>query len=382
MRYWDDEEVFHDGDAYFSRVLAAVGHAKRSVDWETYIFDRDRQGERVLAALASAAARGVRVRLLIDGAGSSGWNYRDLERARRLGIQVRIYHPLPWQVRPLRLLGELASWKPWLSRLGQMNRRNHRKTCIIDSHAAFSGGMNVSEHHLREWRGAGAWHDIAVRVVGDSVQALETAFYLAWRESGASRPRSARRWLRRAQSKPIPAGVRLNSNRFQRQQINEERIQRIQQASERVWITTPYLVPQLRLILALRETAARGVDVRLLTPSRSDVFFMRWINRAFHPVLLHAGVRIHEYRSAFLHGKLNIVDDWVVVGSSNLNHRSLLHDLEVGIVLSNPQTLKDLELRFQNDLQASQEIRSHHLRGWRWGQVLLGRLLLVFRRWI
>ncbi len=382
MRYWDDEEVFHDGDAYFSRLLAAVDRAKRSVDWETYIFDRDRQGERILAALARAAARGVRVRLLIDGAGSSGWSYRDLERVRRSGLQVRIYHPLPWQVRPMRLLEDLANWKPWLNRLGQLNRRNHRKTCIIDSHVAFSGGMNVSEHHLREWRGSAAWRDIAVRVAGESVQALETAFYLAWRESGASRPRSARRWLRRAQSKPIPAGVRLNSNRFHRHQINEERIQRIQKANQRVWITTPYLVPHLRLILALREAAARGVDVRLLTPSRSDVFFMRWINRAFQPVLLHAGVRIHEYRSAFHHGKMTFIDDWGVVGSSNLNHRSLLHDLEVGIVLSKPQTLKDLENRFQEDLQASQEIRKHHLRGWRRGQVLLGRLLLVFRRWI
>ncbi len=382
MRYWDDEEVFHDGDTYFSRALAAVDHAKRSVDWETYIFDRDRQGERVLATLARAAARGVRVRLLIDGAGSSGWSYRELERIRRSGLQVRIYHPLPWQVRPLRLLEDLANWKPWLSRLGQLNRRNHRKTCIIDSHAAFSGGMNVSEHHLREWRGAGAWRDTAVRVVGDSVQALETAFYLAWRESGASRPRSARRWLRRAQSKPVPAGVRLNSNRSQRHQSNEEQIQRIQQATRRVWITTPYLVPHLRMILALREAAARGVDVRLLTPSRSDVFFMRWINRAFQPVLLRAGVRIYEYRSAFHHGKMTFVDDWGVVGSSNLNQRSLLHDLEVGIVLSHTKTLRELELQFQRDLQASQEIRKNHLRGWRWGQVLLGRLLLVFRRWI
>ncbi len=382
MRYWDDEEVFHDGDAYFNRLLAAVDRAKQSVDLETYIFESDRLGQRVLTALSRASARGVRVRLLIDGAGSSGWTYRDLERIRRSGIQARIYHPLPWQVRPHRLWGELISWRPWLSRLGQLNRRNHRKTCIIDSHIAYSGGMNVSEHHLREWKGPGAWRDVAVRVSGESVEALATAFYLAWRESGASRPRSARRWLRRAQSKPLPAGVKLNSNRFQRRQINEERILRIQQATRRVWITTPYLVPHLRLILALREAAARGIDVRLLTPSRSDVFFMRWINRAFQPVLLHAGVRIHEFRSAFHHGKMTFIDDWVVVGSSNLNHRSLLHDLEVGIVLSQLPTLKDLELRFQRDLQASLEIRKHHLRGWRWAQVLLGRLLLVFRRWI
>ena len=380
---WREETVFRDGDTYFETMVAVIKEAKKTIDLESYIFERDRLGQWILNELEAASRRGVVVRLLIDGVGSASWNYKDVERVASRGIRIRVYHPLPWQVRPARFLGASQGWQAIRLRLAQLNRRNHRKTCQIDHRIVFAGGMNVSEAHMSRWSGDLAWKDIGLRVEGPGVQGLARAFLDAWKSSGRKRGKSLRPFLPTQASSTRHECLKLNYTIKLRRALNRERIHRIQKSQRRVWITTPYLVPDLKLLSALRAASKRGMDVRVLTPGALlDVFFMRWINRAFYPALLEAGVRIFEYRPAFHHGKLTLVDQWVTVGSSNLNHRSLLHDLEADFVLSQAQSIQELETRFLEDLKTSTEISTQRLLKSSRLQALLGRLLLVFRRWI
>jgi cardiolipin synthase len=132
---------------------------------------------------------------------------------------------------------------------------------------------------------------------------------------------------------------------------------RLETAKRRIWLTTPYLAPTAAVLRSLGVAARNGADVRILVPRKSDVFFMPWIANAFYSPLLADGVRIYEYLPRFLHAKSVIVDDWAVVGTSNMNRRSLIHDLEVDVVLQHPNSLQDLSQEFLVDLRCSEEIK-------------------------
>lgn len=368
MNSWSEETVFHDGDRFFEALLQEIGRARANVDLETYIFDRDELGDRVLSALGAAARRGIRVRLLLDGVGSASWTLRDLKKARSQGVDVRVFHPLPWQNPKFEFFRSLAPQR-WLLSLGKLNRRNHRKTCIIDDRIAFLGGMNVSARHLNRSPDLPGWRDTSARVLGDDVRLLSQAFEEAW--SRKSRGSSL--------SSPL---VRLNSNRLQRRGSYAELIQRLLSAQNRVWITNPYFVPEFAVLRALRFSAWTGKDVRILVPRRNDVWGMKWAINAFYFILLSAGVKIHEYSPTILHAKTLLIDDWATVGSSNFNHRSIFHDLEVDAVLALPSSIHSLETQFLIDLSQSHPVDPGSWGKRPWGRRALERLVLVFRRWL
>lgn len=390
--HWEREEVFQSGDAYFSRMLDEIRSAKRSVSLESYIFEHDAFGKRVLEMLAEAASRGVMVRLLVDGIGAPGFNARKLEELDARRIFARIYHPLPWNSPMWRAFWKLGRLRKAFSSLVRLNRRDHRKLCLIDGRAAWVGSMNISAVHLHEFSGDRTWSDIGVRVEGSAVSEMTRAFDLAWiRAKGVQRKRGRyywKRWIRsfrrsmRRGRRHRSGLVRLNSTRFARRQQHLNLIRRIFRAEKQVWITNAYFAPDALFLRALRSAAWTGADVRLLVPLRSDIFFMPWVARAFYSTLLRAGVKIYEYRPRILHAKSLIVDGWASVGSSNLNHRSILHDLETDVVLNQPESIQALEQQFQEKISQSREVTLETWTGLPLFTRVIGRILLCFRYWL
>lgn len=377
MESWQEETVFHDGDRFFSRLCNDIACARTSIDLETYIFDRDPLGERILLLLSRAARRGVRVRLMLDGVGCSNWSYADLGPLLESGAQARFFHPLPWQD------SRLWRWRfPTLRRialgLGKLNRRNHRKTCVLDGTIAFLGGMNISGRHTAAQSGSSAWRDTSVRVLGPAVQELSHAFERTWLHSRSLR----QRWWRDRRHPAHPVPLQIGFNRRQRRAFYLDLVCRVVAAKTRVWITNPYFVPEVSLLRALRFPAWSGTDVRLLVPRQSDVWGMRWAVKASYFILLNAGVRIFEYDPSILHAKSVIIDDWVKVGSSNLNRRSLLRDLEVDVILSRPESLASMTEQFLADVERSLEIRLSAWNRRSWTNRLLEGLAVLFRRWL
>lgn len=371
---WQTCQIISDGDLFFNSLVGAINSATTGVDLEFYIFAVDPTGIRFFEVLVAAAKRGVTVRLLVDGVGSSSFARQYRSVAKECGIALRVFHELPWQrwwPRWERSPRAAAGWRTVLRRL---NRRNHRKVAIIDGQCAFVGSFNITKFHLASEMGNAAWRDMAVRVEGDGISTLISAFEDTW---GGPFARLRRRLIQRRKVKsPL---VRLNASIRERRDSYLDLLLRLITAKQRVWITNAYFVPDGSLLRALAVIAREGVDVRIIVPSFSDVVFIPWVTSAFHFGLLTAGVKIFEYKDSVLHAKTMVIDDWGLIGSSNLNHRSLLHDLEADVVVSNREALNEMCTIFQSDLERCQEVT---ILTWQQRPVIervIGRILLWFR---
>jgi len=345
---WSSEKVCSDSQEFFDLVCESIDSARQSVFVEMYIFRRDNLGARLLDALKRAARRGVEVRVVVDGVGSPSWSGEFLRALGQHRVAARVYHPMPrlWQVPSLSHL---------FSHVSRFNKRNHRKLIVVDQMTAFVGSCNVSDLHRR-------WRETAVRVGGAGVAELCSSFAVIWSRSShpdISRPQLllGRKFFRGLKNSTL---VRVNCTRKLRQQHNAEIIRRIERATDRVWVTTAYFVPSPGIISALVVAAKAGREVRLLLPGKNSV--ISCVSRMFYLGLMRFGVQIYEYQPSMLHAKTLLIDDWASVGTTNLNHRSLYHDLEVDISLTSQSALARLEDQFVSDLRQSQRVTAERLR--------------------
>lgn len=347
-------KIFHKGGLYFKDLEQDLLNAKNSIDFETYIFSEDILGKKIADILVQAVADGIQVRLLIDAVGSH-WLSKDFRYALwQAGIDLRIYN----------------------RSLFRFNHRDHRKTVVIDKKIGWVGSFNVSNNHLY-------WRDTGVRFTGNVVKQLQTAFDWTWRRTHVRNlPRLVVDRFRHRKRRINKTPIRLNCNRRSRKVLYQDLLQRILNSKNRVWITTAYFVPEGCLTHTLRIAALSGVDVKILVPKYPDWFFMRWISSALYYALLKAGVKIHEYLPHVLHAKSIIIDDWVMMGSSNLNHRSLFHDLEIDVVVTQPAGVQNFKSQFLADLKKSQIVS---LELWKQRGVLeraFGALLVYVKYWL
>lgn len=334
---WSKEHVYFSQDDYFRDLIASINGARLSVEMETYIFERGVLADRVCEALCLAASRRVRVRLLIDGVGSPNFVIDYEDRLRSFGVDVRFYRTWPWILR--RLPGEPRSLLGQMSyRLARLNKGNHRKMCLIDHKTLWVGSANVSDVHLQEIFGDRAWRDLGVCVEGEGVGLAKLAF-----EQAFKRGRSLRLRLR------LPKLLAFNQSYYHRRLRRMDQLRRLERAKKRIWIETPYFVPLRRVMRRLRRKAKEGVDVRIMVPRQSDVWLIPWISYPYLRRLAAHGVKVFEYQPRFLHQKLYLIDDWVCLGSTNLNHRSFLHDLEIDVVITHAENIKALEDCFLDD---------------------------------
>ena len=336
MSTWRDEQLFFETTPFFNSLLRDIRAAKKTITYECYIFEEGKLAHKIESALVDATQRGVHVRLMVDS----------------VGTPTKFSAPIPFK-----------RFNPWLKWL---NSRNHRKICVIDHEIAYVGGMNVNDAHTD-------WRDTGVRLMGGPIDILSFAFNWAW----------SKRWKPLEKSfLPHSPIIRLNVGRLDRRKLYLDLLQHIRNSKTKIWFTTAYFIPARSLVRALRTAAKRGVDVRILVPGVSDVPFTKWISYAFYKALLDCGVQIFEYQSSILHAKSTLIDDWAVVGSSNLNHRSLISDLEVDIVLTRDESRLTLREQFLKDISQSEKITHSELEKKSWIERLLGRLLLVVRAWI
>jgi cardiolipin synthase len=361
------EQIFSSGDSHYRALLQDIAEAQHSIDFETYIFSNDEAGQRVVTALIAAIQRGVRVRVIVDGVGSPFWGYNLARKLERAGGETKIYNPYPWQIWNWQRSTRQHWWLlKWLFFLFEINTRNHRKTVIIDNHIAYIGSFNVHKCHLPRDQGGFGWRDTSVRISETDLSDLKEAFEDTWNH------RSIRERLREAfQRLRENPRFRLNTTRFRRRILFKNLLRRLRRCQQRIWITSAYFIPSNALLRRLKEAARRGIDVRLLVPQRSDVRIVDWASRTYYRSLLKAGVRIFEYGPSVLHAKSIIVDDWMVVGSTNLNSRSLIHDLEIDAEIQTEHAKQDLSNLYITDLRQSREITPQ---GWHKRFSLLKRL--------
>ena len=331
---WRNVDFYEEGDQYYRAILREIALATKSVLVEKYIFRFDETGQAVLKALAAAVRRGACAHLRVDGIGSRDHVPAMMSFCERNGIEFEVFHPLPFFARRRFTAQKVGKVESFFARFRWINRRTHRKLVIVDERVAFSGGRNIDDVESEARAGVDAWHDLSIRVTGDAVPALVHAF-----------------WLKKWRRQPSPH-LLLNHDRRLRRSRNRWFHRQLRIARGRIWVVTPYFAPTPAMLYFLRQACRRGVDVRLVLPTKIDVPLSRWAARALYRHLLRWGVRIFEYQPRVLHRKLWVMDDVCVVGSGNLNHRSFMHDIELDVLLREPEALahgKELFLKDQGD---------------------------------
>lgn len=372
------EKIFTCGSNYFESLIADIDQAKDEIELETYIFSKDQIGQKISESLTAAAKRGVRVRVLIDGAGAPMWGGKLFQELNAARVKTKIFHPLPWEMWNWgKSVVRLPLLMKFLFLIVKMNSRNHRKTCLIDHKIAYVGSINIDHCHLAKQDGGEGWRDSAIRIEDADFSSLLTAFDCAF--SFRSLRERIKDAFRHVRHNPV---FRLNNTRHRRRILHKQLLRRIRRAKQRIWITNAYFVPDNILLRRLRGAARRGCDVRILLPNKSDVIPMPWASTAFYRQLLKAGVKIFEYTAGILHAKTLIIDDWMLIGSSNLNYRSLLHDLEIDVRVSTDDAKLLLANQFKTDLKDSEEITLATWQKRPWYQRWIGRVLLYLKYWI
>lgn len=334
---WTKEVLYLNQDQYFSDMIKGIAQARESVEIEMYIYERGVLGDRITDALVQARTRNVSVRVLIDGIGSPAFSTTYEERLKNNGVQVKYYRTWSWFYH--RVPGEPAAWTSKLYyRFARLNRGNHRKICLIDKKTLWTGSANISDVHLREVYRDKAWKDLGVCVEGKDIRIAKRALDLAFLK-GVSLELKVR----------LPKLLVINQTFFQKPLQRAVQLKLLQSAKQRIWIQTPYFVPLPRVARRLVKKAAEGVDVRVLVPQKNDVWIIPWLSFSYFRLLSRRGVKIYEYPGEFIHQKLYIIDDWICMGSTNLNHRSFLHDLEIDVVITHENNKAQLEQSFLQD---------------------------------
>jgi len=350
------------GEEFFPALLGAIEGAERSIHLETYIFADDNIGHRVTDALAAAASRGVEVRVLIDGFGGGEYARRLAKDLGAQGAEVRIFRPERW-------------WR--LER--KLLRRLHRKIVVVDGNLAFVGGINVIDDHNvppAERGRIGPRFDFTVACEGPIVAPIALAVRQLWwmlsfarpTEVSVHRPQMSTQLRPAAHSGGVAASFLLRDNLRNRRTIEYAYLDAIAVAHEEILIANAYFLPGRRLRAVLIEAARRGVRVRLLLQGRVEYALQHYAQQALYGQLLAAGIEIFEYRLAYLHAKVAVVDgEWATVGSSNIDPYSLLLAREANVVVYDTRFAQQLAtvLRQAIDKDAQRVDPEHHARrGW------------------
>ena len=353
----DEFNLFIEGDNLYAAMTDALAAARQSVRLESYIFADDEIGNWFARALAECAGRGVQVRLHLDAAGSLFWGSRRLFRELAgAGVKVRWFHRWSWR-RPMRY-----------------NRRLHHKLLVIDRSLAFVGGFNIHRQSSRRVVGEQRWRDTHVSIDGPLAAVAADLFDTFWR-GGELDMQDEDRVL---SSMLIP-----NRSRAERRDLREVYTDAFARAGSRVYLTTPYFVPDRKTRRHLTAAAARGVDVRLLVPAKSDVPIAQWAARAAYAGLLDGGVRIYEYTPRMLHAKTVVMDgNWATIGTANLDYRSFFLNQELTLVSRNAELCRSLEEQFLEDLGKAEEITASMWPRRRWMGRLLELIGWLARRWL
>ena len=340
-------DFLSESDRIFRRMLEAIAAARESVLLEMYLVDSGTVARRFIDALAACAQRGVRVHVLFDAFGSLGLRAADRRRLASSGAHLTFFNPLSWRKRLQNCL------------------RDHRKLLVIDGALAFVGGVGLADEFIDGRRGRRAWRDLMLEISGPVVSDWQNAFARNWSRSGGA-PAVPEATPQSPDEQAIAAGalgrVALSEAR-RRSVLADDVVRRINGASRRAWIMSAYFVPSRRFRKALRRAARRGVDVRLLVPGpKTDHPWVRHAARRFYGKMLRNGVRIFEYQPSVLHGKMALCDDWLSVGSSNLDRWSFRWNLEANQEIESAALAAQAAAILAADCGESQELNRRHWR--------------------
>ncbi|WP_420223340.1 cardiolipin synthase [Pigmentiphaga litoralis] len=339
----NDVHLLKDGDATFSAILDAIATARDYILIQFFVVRSDRLGMALQAALLARAAEGVKVYFLYDGIGSHSLDRGYIEALRLGGVEIHAF-----------------SIRRFRNRF-QLNFRNHRKIVVVDGRQAFVGGHNVGVEYLGEKPPLAPWRDTHVAIRGPVIGQIQRTFSEDWYWVTQQLP-AVRSSMEQAGDMLClglasgPADAQETCSLFF--------VQAIHAAKRRVWLASPYFVPDSAVSAALRLAVLRGVDVRVLVPSRPDhlTVFQASLFHTYEAV--HAGVRVYRYQPGFMHQKVMLIDDDTAsVGSANLDNRSFRLNFELNVLTVSPAFASQVEAMLLVDFAHARQVAADEFAG-------------------
>ncbi len=337
-------ELLIDGDATFESILRGVDAAEQYVLFQFFIVRDDHLGRKVQARLVAKAAAGVRVYVLYDEVGSSDLPKSYLRGLRDAGVHVSAFNT-----------------RKGVGNRFQINFRNHRKVVVVDGQTAWIGGHNVGDEYLGEDPKFGHWRDTHMRMEGPAALAAQLSFVEDWR--WATDEMLGLDWTPRpadggdASVMVVPTGPADSQETATLLFMHA-----INMANERLWIASPYFVPDEAIVFALQLACLRGVDVRILIPDKADHLLVYLAAFSYFDDVENAGVRFYRYTDGFLHQKVMLVDETAAsVGTANFDNRSFRLNFEITVMVSEAAFVDQVERMFEEDFAHSRQMRAGEL---------------------
>jgi cardiolipin synthase A/B len=333
-------EILNNGDNFFPTLLEELNKAERSITFTVYIWQDGKISDQILKVLVAKQKEGVQVRVLLDGFGGKGAPKDKFNELVAAGGKVNRFRTFK------------------LGRLTRFHKRSHRRAIVIDGKVGFTGGMAVKDVWLGNASNPSEWRDMMFKVTGVMARSLQSAFTDLWASSsgeilfglGIYPP-----------DLPKDSGIKfihLVSSPSDSMPLPKFMLLSMMAAKHKLYITTPYFIPDRHICEVLKERVHAGVDVRLMLPNENiDNKTARWNAQNFYFDLLQTGVKIYEYQPTFIHSKYMMVDgQWSVIGSPNQNFRSRNLDEENVLGILDPIFASQLEDTFVKDINLSKEI--------------------------
>ncbi len=341
--YTEDNSIdlYFTGKEKFGALLKSIEEAENFIYIQYYIFKTDKIGIKVINALKQKAEKGVTVKLLVDGMGSRKISRESRKGIVDSGIELAVFFP---------------PFIPWINI--RINYRNHRKICIIDGREAFLGGFNVGDEYLYKSKKFGNWRDTHIKIKGSAVSSLQWRFFLDWKFAAKEEIKSGQSFLHDIEENDS-VGIQIVSSGPDSKwpSIKDGYMKMISDARDKLYIETPYFIPDESIFEALRLAGLSGVDVRIMIPNKPDHPFIYWASMSYIGELLEAGIKVYTYEDGFLHSKVFIADEFVSsVGTANLDIRSFRLNFEVNAFIYDRDVNIKLTDRFLDDLSLCKEI--------------------------
>lgn len=333
-------QVMHETSISFDAIFEDIAKAKHHVHVEFYIVEDDQIGSAFKDLLIRKAQEGVEVRLCVDDLGSRKLPDHFKRELKQAGVQFHVF---------------MRVFFPYLT--SRANFRNHRKIVVVDGKIGYIGGINIADRYTNKRQEMQYWRDTQLRLYGESVKNLQMEFMLNWRFVSKK--------LLPVNDKYYPA-VYPKSNHFV--QINSSGpdsdwpsimqaiLMGISTAEERIYISTPYFIPNDELITALQSAAMGGIDVQIIVPHIGDSIITQAASMSYVKQMLEAGVKVHRYTKGFIHAKTVVVDDVLsTIGTTNMDYRSFSLNFEINAFVYDREVAKNMVEQFELDRWHSEE---------------------------
>ncbi|NVN99087.1 MAG: cardiolipin synthase B [Geobacteraceae bacterium] len=359
--------LYQQGGDFFPALFAAIDTAGHQLLLEYYIIHDDIIGRRFAAALIDAVARGVQVCLIYDYLGSFDTPASYFEQLEAQGVQLLCFNKLRW--------GRGLGW---------LDKRNHRKTAVIDGSIAFLGGLNIGDEYSGFGDSTDRWRDCGMHVTGPVVEELRKLYWDTWQHEHYPIPVQPAFEPPAQTSAGTDTIILISGGPHHRRSFIKQAYRlAITGAQESLIIVTPYFLPGLRLVRTMLKAVKRGVSVTLILPGQSDVPILKIVGHAYLALLLKAGVAVYERQGTVLHAKLMLVDEcWVQIGSANFDQRSFHRNFETNLVVESQEFSGNVLRMLQDDILKSRMVAldEHTVR--KWYEPLLELLFSTLNRFL